>query len=229
MLEIKNLSVGNILRGVSLSVKPGETHVIMGRNGSGKSTLLNSIMKNPAYEITGGRVLIDGEDISGLATHEIARKGVFLGLQNPPAIPGVSAANLIKHATKMTAGEYLKKSAEACDFLGVPREWLAREVNAGFSGGEKKRMAMLEMLMLNPRLALLDEPDSGVDVEAIDAIGRAIGRLKSAGAAFVIVSHYARLIEGLAPDFVHMMQDGKIIRSGGMDIAREVEENGFGA
>src|SRR5262249_38157432 len=151
----------------NLRVAAGETHVIMGRNGSGKSTLLNSIMRAPTLPAASGSAVFDGADLTAMATDEIARAGVFLGLQHPPSIPGGSVAALIKHATKMKAGEYLKRSAEACDFLGVPREWLKREVGVGFSGGEKKRLMMLEMLLLSPRIALLDEPDSGVDVEAI--------------------------------------------------------------
>jgi len=229
MFEVKNWVVGEILRGVDLRVGAGETHVIMGRNGSGKSTLLNSIMRAPTLPAATGEAILEGANLALTSTDEIARAGVFLGLQHPPAIPGVSVATLIKHATKMTASEYLRKSAEACDFLGIPREWLKREVGVGFSGGEKKRLMMLEMLMISPRIALLDEPDSGVDVEAIDVILAAVKRMREAGTSFLVVSHYARLIEGLFPDRVHVMQDGKIVRSGSIEIAREIERSGFGA
>jgi Fe-S cluster assembly ATP-binding protein len=242
MLEIKNLRVSaegkEILRGVDLRIGAGETHVIMGRNGSGKSTLLGAIAKNPKYSIAGGSIVFCGKDLAGMDAAGVAGAGIFLSFQNAPAIPGLSVSTLLKHAANavrrargeeaLSAPEFFRLADEHCKFLGIPGGWLKREVNAGFSGGEKKRLSMLEMLFLRPKLAMLDEPDSGVDVDAIDIIGRAIGRAKDWGSAVLVVSHYARLINLAEPQSVHVMRDGRIAESGGPDLAAAIDREGFG-
>jgi Fe-S cluster assembly ATP-binding protein len=242
MLEIKDLRVSvegkEILKGVDLKIGAGETHVIMGRNGSGKSTLLSAIAKNPKYRITGGRIVFEGRDLAGMGAAEVSGAGIFLSFQNAPAIAGLSVSTLLKHAVNavrrargedvLTAPEFFKLADEHCKLLEIPQAWLKREVNAGFSGGEKKRLSMLEMLFLRPKLAMLDEPDSGVDVDAVNIVGRAIGSMREKGAAFLIVSHYARLIDLAEPRFVHVMRDGAVTKSGGPELAREIEKEGFG-
>jgi Fe-S cluster assembly ATP-binding protein len=241
MLDVKGLKAGvegrEILKGADLSVKAGQTHIIMGKNGSGKSTLLSAIARNPKYEILSGSMLLDGEDIAGKGASDVAAKGVFLSFQNAPAIPGLSISTLLKHSVNgvrrargeepMAAPEFFGLAKEYSAFLEIPGGWLEREVNLGFSGGERKRIACLEMLFLKPRLALLDEPDSGVDVDAMKIITASIGRLKASGTAFVIVSHYSRLIGAVGADAVHVMRDGAIAVSGGAELAREIERNGF--
>ena len=241
MLEIKNLRVAadgkEILKGLDLKIAGGETHVIMGRNGSGKSTLLSAIAKNPKYQVTGGRIAFAGRDLKDMGAAEVAGAGIFLSFQNAPAIAGLSVSTLLKHAANsvrrardeapLSAPEFFRLADEYCKLLEIPQAWLKREVNAGFSGGEKKRLSMLEMLFLKPRLAMLDEPDSGVDVDAMNIIARAIDSAKGWGAAVLIVSHYARLIKLVSPQFVHVMHGGAITKSGGPDLAQAIEKEGF--
>ncbi|MDR2099124.1 MAG: Fe-S cluster assembly ATPase SufC [Rickettsiales bacterium] len=241
MLKIENLHVAaegrEILSGLGLGVKAGETHVIMGKNGGGKSTLLSAIAKNPKYEITAGSIAFDGVDLAGKSADEVARMGVFLSFQNAPAIPGLTISTLLKHAANsvrrargeepLSAPKFFKLADEYSKLLEIPPAWMNREANVGFSGGERKKIACLEMLFLNPRLALLDEPDSGVDVDAMNIIVRAIERLRSSGTAFVVVSHYSRLIDRLAPDAVYVMREGAIAASGGAELAGRIEEHGF--
>ncbi|MDR1476764.1 MAG: Fe-S cluster assembly ATPase SufC [Rickettsiales bacterium] len=241
MLEIKNLRVSaegkEILKGVDLKIAAGETHVIMGKNGSGKSTLLAAIAKNPKYPVIGGKAAFAGKDLKSMSASDAAAAGIFLSFQNAPAMQGLSISTLLKHAANavrrargeepLTAPEFFRLADEYCKFLEIPGAWLKRDMNAGFSGGEKKRISMLEMLFLKPRLAMLDEPDSGVDVDAMDIIARAIDRARLDGTALLIVSHYARLVERANPSRVHLMREGRIAESGGMELARRIDEKGF--
>lgn len=241
MLEIKDLKVNvdnkEILRGVNLSVGKGQTHIIMGVNGSGKSSLLNTIIKNPKYKVVGGNVSFDNVDLADLSISEVASKGIFLSFQNPPAVTGLSISTLLKYSvnsvrrannqTPLTAPEFFKLTDKYCQLLSIPNTWLKREVNVGFSGGEKKRLSMLEMLFLQPKLALLDEPDSGVDVDSVNIILKAIEYLREKGTSFIIVSHYSQLISNVAPDFVHIMKSGVIVKSGDCSLAQCVLKEGF--
>ena len=241
MLEIKNLKVNvdtnEILKGVNLSVKGGQTHIVMGKNGSGKSSLLNTIVKNPKYNVVGGSIAIDNVDLCDKSVSEVAQMGVFLSFQNPPAISGLVISTLLKYSVNsvrkargekpLSAPEFFKKVAEYCEILQIPQSWLKREMNVGFSGGEKKRISCLEMMFLEPKVALLDEPDSGVDVDSVNIIIKAIDYMKSKGTAFVVVSHYPQLISNIAPDFVHIMKDGVIVKSGDSNLADTILKEGF--
>jgi len=223
LLSIRKLTAcadkKEILRGVDLEIGEGETHVLTGRNGSGKSTLLNAIMREPRLKVD-GKVEFDGKDISKLSTERIAAAGIFLGAQAAPAIEGLSYSTLLKHSAnalrrargekELTAPEFFKLAKEYCELLGIPEGWLARSVGEGFSGGEKKRLQMLLMLFFVPKLAMLDEPDSGVDMEAIEVIAKAVNHLAKQGVSFLIVSHYDRFIKLIEPDKTHVMKEGRI-------------------
>ncbi|MBR1544637.1 MAG: Fe-S cluster assembly ATPase SufC [Alphaproteobacteria bacterium] len=242
MLDIKNLKVNvdekQILNGVDLHIGSGETHILMGKNGSGKSSLLNTVVKNPKYKISGGDILFLGESILEKSVSDVAKSGIFLSFQNPPAISGLSVSTLLKNSVNsvraargekpLTAPEYFKLADEYCKVLEIPKDWLKRQVNVGFSGGEKKKLSMLEMLFLQPKLALLDEPDSGVDVDAVNIIAKAIDYLRPLGVSFLIVSHYEKLISLSKPNFVHVMQDGKIVKTGDIILAEKIIKQGFG-
>ena len=242
MLEIKNLKVcvddKQILDGVDLKVGDGETHLIMGKNGSGKSTLLNTIAKYPKYEVKDGDIVFNGKSLLGLKVYEVAQAGIFLSFQSAPAISGLSISTLLKNSVNsvrqargekpLSAPEYFKLADEYCKLLDIPQDWLKRQVNVGFSGGEKKRLSMLEMLFLQPKLALLDEPDSGVDVDAVNIIGKAVDYIRKMGTSVIIVSHYTKMIELAKPEFVHVMRDGKIVKSGDKSLAEKIEKQGFG-
>lgn len=241
MLDITNLEVRtgdtDILRGLSLSVKAGEVHAIMGPNGSGKSTLAQVIAGHDAYEVTGGSITFNGNDLFDLEPEERAREGIFLGFQYPVEIPGVNNAYLLKAAMnarrkhqglpEIDAFEFLKLAREKMATLGMDPKFLNRGVNEGFSGGEKKRNEILQMAMLEPRLAILDETDSGLDIDAMKAVAGGINALRSPDRAIILITHYQRLLEYVEPDFVHVLSEGRIARSGDKTLALKLEEQGY--
>lgn len=241
MLEIKDLKsrIGDteILRGLSLSVKKGEVHAIMGPNGSGKSTLAQVIAGHEDHEVTGGTVHYNGRDLLELAPEERAREGIFLGFQYPVEIPGVNNAYLLKAAVnakrkhqgleEVDAFEFLKLARERMAMLGMDPKFLNRGVNEGFSGGEKKRNEILQMAMLEPSLAILDETDSGLDIDALKAVAEGVNALRSPERAIILVTHYQRLLDYIEPDYVHVLSNGKIVRSGDKTLALELEERGY--
>ena len=241
MLSIKNLhaSIGDkeILKGINLEVKAGEIHAIMGPNGAGKSTLASIIAGNENYEVTGGEITLDGEDLSELAPEERAHKGVFLSFQYPVEIPGVSVTNFMRTAInetrkangqeEMSAKEMLKVIREKSEVLEIDRKFLSRSLNEGFSGGEKKRNEIFQMAMLEPKLAILDETDSGLDIDALRIVANGVNKLKSDKNAIIVITHYQRLLDHIVPDFVHVLFNGKIVKSGGKELAHELEEKGY--
>ncbi len=241
MLTIENLHADvegkAILKGIDLDVKPGEVHAIMGPNGSGKSTLSSVIAGNEDYEITKGTLLMDGEDLSELDAEERAHKGIFLSFQYPVEIPGVSVTNFIKTAINssrkaqgledMPASELLKMIREKAKMLEIDTKFLSRSLNEGFSGGEKKRNEIFQMAMLEPRLAILDETDSGLDIDALKIVANGVNKLKSKDNAVVVITHYQRLLDYIVPDFVHVLFDGKIVKSGTKELAHELEAKGY--
>ncbi len=241
MLEIKNLNatVGGaaILNGLSLTVNAGEVHAIMGPNGSGKSTLAQVIAGHEDYIVTDGSVRYDGRDLLKLAPEERAREGVFLGFQYPVEIPGVNNAYLLKAAINAKRRHNSEGEVDAFEFLQLAREkmkdldmdsaFLNRGVNEGFSGGEKKRNEILQMIMLEPRLAILDETDSGLDIDALKAVAKGINAMRSPERAIVLVTHYQRLLDYVEPDFVHVLSEGRIVRSGDKTLAQQLEDKGY--
>ncbi|CAA9197028.1 Fe-S cluster assembly ATPase SufC [Flavobacterium plurextorum] len=241
MLSIKNLhaSIGDkeILKGINIEVKAGEVHAIMGPNGSGKSTLSAVIAGNENYEVTDGEVFLDGEDLADLAPEERAHKGVFLSFQYPVEIPGVSVTNFMKTAInetrkangqeEMPANEMLKVIREKSELLEIDRKFLSRSLNEGFSGGEKKRNEIFQMAMLEPKLAILDETDSGLDIDALRIVANGVNKLKSEKNAIIVITHYQRLLDYIVPDFVHVLYNGRIVKSGGKELAYELEEKGY--
>jgi Fe-S cluster assembly ATP-binding protein len=241
MLEIKDLKsrvAGNdILNGLSLSVNAGEVHAIMGPNGSGKSTLAQVVAGHQDYEVTGGSVTFKGKDLLELEPEERAREGIFLGFQYPVEIPGVNNAYLLKAALnarrkhlgmdEIDAFEFLKLAREKMTLLGMDQSFLNRGVNEGFSGGEKKRNEILQMAMLEPELAILDETDSGLDIDALKAVAGGVNALRAPERAIVLVTHYQRLLDYIEPDYVHVLSKGRIVRSGDKTLALELEEKGY--
>jgi Fe-S cluster assembly ATP-binding protein len=241
MLKIENLHVTvdgkEILNGLDLEVGPGEIHAIMGPNGSGKSTLAHVLAGRPGYEITAGKVTYDGHDLLALAPEERAREGVFLGFQYPVEIPGVNNVYLLKAAINAARKQRGLEEVDAFEFLGLVREkmklmhmeesFLSRGVNEGFSGGEKKRNEIFQMLVLEPRLAVLDETDSGLDIDALKVVAAGVNSLRSAERSFVLVTHYQRLLDYIVPDYVHVLVRGRIARSGDRTLALELERRGY--
>jgi Fe-S cluster assembly ATP-binding protein len=241
MLEVKDLkaSIGGteILRGLSLHISTGEVHAIMGPNGSGKSTFAQVIAGHSDYEVTGGTVEFNGRDLLELEPEERAREGIFLGFQYPVEIAGVNNAYLLKAAVnakrkhqgldEIDAFEFLKLAKEKMALLGMDPKFLNRGVNEGFSGGEKKRNEILQMAMLEPSLAILDETDSGLDIDALRAVAEGVNALRAPDRAIVLVTHYQRLLDYIEPDYVHVLSEGRIVRSGDKSLALELEEKGY--
>ena len=241
MLDVKNLKVRvedkEILHGVNLTVNPGEVHAIMGPNGSGKSTLAYVLAGRPGYQITGGSIQFEGRDLTTLEPEERARAGLFLGFQYPVEIPGVNNVYLLKAAVNAARKHKGQPEVDAFDFLGLVRDkmklmrmdesFLSRGVNEGFSGGEKKRNEILQMLVLEPRLAILDETDSGLDIDALKIVAAGVNSLRSPERAVVLVTHYQRLLDYIVPDKVHVLARGKIMRSGDRTLALELEKRGY--
>ncbi|WP_372474124.1 Fe-S cluster assembly ATPase SufC [Capnocytophaga sp. ARDL2] len=241
MLKINNLHASveekEILKGINLEVKAGEVHAIMGPNGAGKSTLSSIIAGNENFEVTKGEIILDGEELNDLAPEERAHKGVFLSFQYPVEIPGVSVTNFIKTAINetrkangqedMPANEMLKLIKEKSEMLEIDRKFLSRSLNEGFSGGEKKRNEIFQMAMLNPKLAILDETDSGLDIDALRIVANGVNKLRSENNAIIVITHYQRLLDYIVPDFVHVLHDGKIIKTGPKELALELEEKGY--
>lgn len=241
MLQIKDLHASvedkTILRGINLEVKAGEVHAIMGPNGSGKSTLASVIAGKEEYEITKGDIIFDGETIDELAAEERAHKGIFLSFQYPVEIPGVSVTNFMKTAInesrkakgleEMPANEMLKLIREKSELLEIDRKFLSRSLNQGFSGGEKKRNEIFQMAMLDPKLAILDETDSGLDIDALKIVANGVNKLRNKDNAVIVITHYQRLLDYIVPDFVHVLMDGKIVKSGTKELALELESKGY--
>jgi Fe-S cluster assembly ATP-binding protein len=241
MLKISNLHarIGkkSILNGIDLEINPGEVHAIMGPNGSGKSTLASVIAGKEEYEVRHGQILFDSEDIAELSADERAHKGIFLSFQYPVEIPGVTVTNFIKTALNqmqkakgekdMPANKMLKLIREKSEMLEIDRKFLSRSLNEGFSGGEKKRNEIFQMAMLEPKLAILDETDSGLDIDALRIVANGVNKLKSKDNATLVITHYQRLLDYIVPDFVHVLYDGKIVKSGGKELAFKLEEKGY--
>jgi Fe-S cluster assembly ATP-binding protein len=241
MLKIKNLNAGieeiQILKGINLEVKAGEVHAIMGPKGSGKSTLSSVIAGKEDYEVTKGSVDYEGENLLELAPEERAHKGVFLSFQYPVEIPGISVSNFIKTSLSekrkalgldpLPTKDLLQMMREKMDLLGIKKGYLSRNMNEGFSGGEKKRNEIFQMAMLEPKLAILDETDSGLDIDALRIVANGVNKLKGDYNATVVITHYQRLLEYIVPDYVHVLHDGKIVKSGGKELALKLEEKGY--
>ena len=241
MIKINNLQARvedkEILKGINLEIKPGEIHAIMGPNGSGKSTLSSVIAGREDYEVTGGSIDFEGEDLMDLDPEERAHKGIFLSFQYPVEIPGVTVSNFIKTAINesrkgrgeepMEAREMLAKMREKTALLEMDKSYLSRSLNEGFSGGEKKRNEIFQMAMLEPKLAILDETDSGLDIDALRIVAGGVNKLRSADNAVVVITHYQRLLDYIKPDFVHVLFNGRIVKSGGPELAHELEEKGY--
>ena len=244
MLEIKKLCVDlekeekTILKGVDLTIAPGEVHAIMGPNGSGKSTLSYVLCGKDGYEVAGGKALLDGEDLLEMEPEERAAAGLFLAFQYPVEIPGVGNMTFLRTAVnaqrkargeeELSAGDFLKEVRAKAKTLKMDADMLKRPVNVGFSGGEKKRNEILQMAMLEPKMCVLDETDSGLDVDAMKLVSEGVNALRSEGRSFLVITHYQRLLDHIKPDVVHIMADGKIVKTGGPELALEVENNGYG-
>ena len=241
MLEIKNLKAQiedkTILNGVNLKVNKGEVHAIMGPNGSGKSTLSSVIAGNEDYEVSSGSIKYEGEDLLEMAPEERSHRGVFLSFQYPVEIPGLSVSNFIKTAINekrkafgqenISAKELLQLFKEKCELLNIDKEYLSRSLNEGFSGGEKKRNEIFQMAMMEPKLSILDETDSGLDIDALKIVANGVNSLKSSSNSIILITHYQRLLNYIVPDFVHILKDGKIVMSGDKSLAQKLEKEGY--
>jgi len=241
MLEIKNLKAQiedkTILNGVNLKVNKGEVHAIMGPNGSGKSTLSSVIAGNEDYEVGSGSITYEGDDLLEMAPEERSHRGVFLSFQYPVEIPGLSVSNFIKTAINekrkafgqenISAKELLQLFKEKCELLNIDKEYLSRSLNEGFSGGEKKRNEIFQMAMMEPKLSILDETDSGLDIDALKIVANGVNSLKSSSNSIILITHYQRLLNYIVPDFVHILKDGKIVMSGDKSLAQKLEKEGY--
>ena len=242
MLEVKDLHVSaegkEILKGLDLQVNPGEVHAIMGPNGSGKSTLARALSGHPEYEVTGGRILFEGRDLLEMDPDERAREGVFMAFQYPVEIAGVNNSYFLKAALnakrkhhglpELDAMEFMQLVTEKAKVLELDKSMLSRNVNEGFSGGEKKRNEIFQLALLEPKLAILDETDSGLDIDALKLVANGVNAMRAPGRAFVVVTHYQRLLNYIVPDFVHVLSGGRIVKSGGKELALELEAKGYG-
>jgi Fe-S cluster assembly ATP-binding protein len=240
-LEVRDLHVAvgdgidatEILKGVDITVSSGETHAIMGPNGSGKSTLAYSIAGHPKYTVTGGQVLLDGEDVLAMSVDARARAGLFLAMQYPVEVPGVSVANFLRTAATAVRGEapklrtWVKEVNEAMKALEMDKAFAERNLNEGFSGGEKKRHEILQMELLKPKIAILDETDSGLDVDALRVVSEGVNRVRETGVGTLLITHYTRILRYIKPDFVHVFFDGRIVESGGAELADRLESEGY--
>jgi len=237
LLEVNNLHVQiegrDILKGLNLIVKKGEIHAIMGPNGGGKSTLCNSLMGNTKYRVTEGRILFEGEDITNMKVNERAKSGIFLSFQYPEEIPGIMVDNFIRTAVNTVTGKNIsllqfgKQIEEKMNMLDMKPEYRTRYLNVGFSGGEKKKNEILQMALLNPKLVMLDEIDSGLDIDALRVVAETINKLKTQNMSILIVTHYDRILDYLEPDVISVLMDGRIVKSGDKNLAREIEETGY--
>lgn len=241
MLEIKNLKASvedtPILNGVNMEIKPGEIHAIMGPNGSGKSTLASVLTGRDEYEITGGQVLFEGKDLLDMEPEERARMGLFLAFQYPVEIPGVSMTNFMKQSVneirkargqeQLSSSQFLKEMKEKSKLVDIGEKMTKRAVNEGFSGGEKKRNEIFQMAMLDPKLAIMDETDSGLDIDALKVVAKGVNELRSDNNAFMVITHYQRLLNYIVPDHVHVLYNGQIVKSGDKDLALELEDKGY--
>lgn len=238
-LEIKELHANvegkEILKGLNLSIQTGEIHAIMGPNGAGKSTLSHVIMGNPKYEVTAGQILLDGEDVLEMDVDERARKGLFMAFQYPVEIPGITVGRFLKRATEIQdevedgkkARSFVKDLRANMKFLDMDQQFINRYLNEGFSGGEKKRMEILQMLMLKPAFGILDETDSGLDIDALKVVAKGVNRLRSPDFGSIIITHYQRILNHIKPDYVHILFDGRIVTSGGEDLVETLEDKGY--
>lgn len=240
-LEVKELEVSvedeKIVRGVSLEIEPGEIHAIMGPNGSGKSTLCKSLMGNPVYTIDSGKIVVDGEDVTDAETDERAREGLFLGFQYPSEISGISTAEFLREAINakreekgedpITQSEFKQRMEDSLDILDMEDEYARRYLNDGFSGGEKKRNEILQLAVLQPKYAILDEIDSGLDIDALKVVANGINGLAEDDRGFLMITHYQRILDYVEPDYVHVMIDGEIVESGGPELAERLEDEGY--
>jgi Fe-S cluster assembly ATP-binding protein len=240
-LQIKDLKASidgkPILQGIDLEVRTGEIHALMGPNGSGKSTLANVLLGHPAYEVTGGEALFDGKNVLDMETHERSRHGLFLAFQYPVEVSGVTVGKFLKRVleiqsqergeAKMNVSAYIKDLRASMDFMEMDQEFINRYLNQGFSGGEKKRMEILQMLMVKPRFAVLDETDSGLDIDALKIVAKGVNKLRGPQFGALIITHYQRILTHIKPDFVHIMYKGRIITSGGADLVSVLEERGY--
>lgn len=237
LLSIENLHVEveekEILKGVNLVINAGETHALMGRNGSGKSTLSYTLMGHPKYKVTGGCMKYKGQDITEMPTDERARLGLTLAFQYPVAIPGVSVSNFLRASVKAVRNkeipvkEFRKELKEVMDRLGVPKQFLSRYVNDGFSGGEKKRLEIMQLALLKPQMAILDETDSGLDIDALKTVSEGVNSLVSKDSAILLITHYQRILNYVKPDHVHVFHEGKVVLSGGPELSTKLEEHGY--
>jgi Fe-S cluster assembly ATP-binding protein len=241
MLEIKDLKVNienkEILKGINLTVKPGEVHAIMGPNGSGKSTLASALAGRDYFDITHGKIIYEGKDLLELSPEDRAREGIFLGFQYPVEIPGVSMVNFLRTAINsmrkyrnqdpLSAGDFLKLMREKKQVVEIDSDLTNRSVNEGFSGGEKKKNEIFQMALLEPKLAILDETDSGLDIDALRIVSKGVNKLRSPENATIIITHYQRLLDYIVPDFVHVLYKGRIVKSGDKSLAKELEEHGY--